>query len=92
MEREEFIRYASEQGIPHFQLEGADLQRELDAIKEALSARRLKLSPLIALVRIGRLDLVPTILASVLIPSAVAREIRPSIAVLPHWMEVRAKR
>jgi predicted HTH domain antitoxin len=34
MEREEFIRYASEQGIPYFQLEGADLQRELDAIKK----------------------------------------------------------
>jgi hypothetical protein len=34
MEREKFIRYASEQGIPHFQLEGADLQRELDAIKK----------------------------------------------------------
>lgn len=47
-------------------------------------------SPLIALVRIGRLDLVPTILQSVLIPPAVAREIRPSIAVLPHWMDVRA--
>jgi predicted nucleic acid-binding protein len=47
-------------------------------------------SPLIALIRIGRLDLVPTILESVLIPPAVAREIQPSIAVLPHWMEVRA--
>jgi len=32
--REEFIRYASEQGIPYFQLEGDELQRELDAIKK----------------------------------------------------------
>ena len=29
-EREEFIRYASEQGIPYFQLESDELQRELD--------------------------------------------------------------
>ena len=33
-EREEFIRYASEQGIPYFQLEGDELQRELEAIKK----------------------------------------------------------
>jgi predicted HTH domain antitoxin len=34
MPREEFIRYASKQGIPYFQLEGDELQRELDAIKK----------------------------------------------------------
>jgi predicted HTH domain antitoxin len=34
MEREAFIRHASEQGIPYFQLQGDDLQRELDAIKK----------------------------------------------------------
>jgi len=34
MEREEFIRYASKQGIPYFQVEGDELQRELDAIKK----------------------------------------------------------
>jgi predicted HTH domain antitoxin len=33
-EREEFIRYASQQGIPYFQLEGDELQRELGAIKK----------------------------------------------------------
>ena len=32
--REEFIRYASEQGIPYFQLEGEELRRELDASKK----------------------------------------------------------
>lgn len=32
--REEFIRYASKQGIPYFQLQGPELQRELDAIKK----------------------------------------------------------
>ena len=34
MEREEFIRHASEQGIPYFQLEGGELQQELEAIKK----------------------------------------------------------
>ncbi|PYR07015.1 MAG: hypothetical protein DMG00_17510 [Acidobacteria bacterium] len=34
MEREEFIRYASKQGIPYFQLQGEELQQELDAIKK----------------------------------------------------------
>jgi predicted HTH domain antitoxin len=34
MEREAFIRHASNQGIPYFQLQGEDLQRELDAIKK----------------------------------------------------------
>jgi predicted nucleic acid-binding protein len=47
-------------------------------------------SPLIALARIQRLDLVPAVLKSALIPPAVAREIAPSIPVLPHWLEVRA--
>jgi predicted nucleic acid-binding protein len=47
-------------------------------------------SPLIALVRIQRLDLVPTLLQSVLIPPAVAREISPSIPVLPRWISVQA--
>jgi predicted nucleic acid-binding protein len=47
-------------------------------------------SPLIALLRIQRLDLVPAILESVLIPPAVAREIRPSIPDLPDWLRVRA--
>jgi predicted HTH domain antitoxin len=34
MEREEFIRYASQQGIPYFQLQDDELQRELDTIKK----------------------------------------------------------
>jgi predicted HTH domain antitoxin len=33
-EREEFIRYASAQGIPYFQLDGAELQQELDSFKK----------------------------------------------------------
>jgi predicted nucleic acid-binding protein len=45
---------------------------------------------LIALARIERLDLVPALLQSVLIPPAVAREITPSIPVLPSWVSVRA--
>jgi len=47
-------------------------------------------SPLIALVRIQRLDLVPAVLETVLIPPAVAREIRLSIPDLPDWLQVRA--
>jgi uncharacterized protein len=46
-------------------------------------------SPLIALVRIERLDLVPALLQSVLIPPAVAREIAPSIPDLPSWVSVQ---
>src|SRR5215204_2472393 len=34
MERENFIRHASEQGIPYFQVEGEELKRELEAIKK----------------------------------------------------------
>lgn len=34
MDRDEFIRYASEQGVPCFRLEGEELQRELDAVKK----------------------------------------------------------
>lgn len=47
-------------------------------------------SPLIALARIQRLDLLPAIFESVLIPPAVAREIAPSIPVLPNWLRVQA--
>jgi uncharacterized protein len=47
-------------------------------------------SPLIALVRIQRLDLLPAIFESVLIPLAVAREIAPSIPVLPIWLSMQA--
>ena len=32
--REQFIRQASEQGIPYFQLQGEELQREIDASKK----------------------------------------------------------
>lgn len=47
-------------------------------------------SPLIALARIQRLDLLPGIFESVLIPPAVAREIAPSISVLPIWLRIQA--
>ena len=47
-------------------------------------------SPLIALARIQRLNLLPAIFESVLIPAAVAREIRPSVPAVPAWLQVRA--
>lgn len=47
-------------------------------------------SPLIALSRIQRLDLLSSIFESVLIPPAVAREISPSIPVLPAWLRIQA--
>ena len=47
-------------------------------------------SPLIALARIQRLDLLPAIFESVLIPPAVASEIAPSITVLPTWLRIQA--
>ena len=34
LEREDFIRQASAQGIPYFQLRGEDLRRELDASRK----------------------------------------------------------
>lgn len=34
MERGEFIRYASTQGIPYFQLSGDDLRHEIEASKK----------------------------------------------------------
>jgi predicted nucleic acid-binding protein len=47
-------------------------------------------SPLIALARIQRLDLLPAIFESVLIPPAVAREIGLSVPAVPAWLHVRA--
>jgi predicted HTH domain antitoxin len=32
-EREEFVKYASAKGIPYFQLDSGELQRELDTFK-----------------------------------------------------------
>lgn len=34
LQREEFIRHASKQGIPYFQLEGDELEREIEASKK----------------------------------------------------------
>ena len=42
LEREDFIRQASAQGIPYFQLRGEDLRRELNLRQAALSARRFQ--------------------------------------------------
>jgi predicted nucleic acid-binding protein len=47
-------------------------------------------SPLIALARIQRLDLLPALFQSILIPPAAAREIEPSIPVLPDWLSMRS--
>jgi uncharacterized protein len=47
-------------------------------------------SPLIALARIQRLDLLPAIFESILIPPPVAREISPSIPVLQSWLRIQA--
>ena len=47
-------------------------------------------SPLIALARIQRHDLLPAIFESIFIPPPVAREIAPSIPVLPAWLRIQA--
>ena len=47
-------------------------------------------SPLIALAGIQRLNLLPAIFESILIPPAVAREIGPSIPVLARWLRIQA--
>lgn len=46
-------------------------------------------SPLIALARIQRLALLQTMFESVLIPPAVAREIRPSVPAVRAWLQVQ---
>jgi uncharacterized protein len=45
-------------------------------------------SPLIALQQIGELSLLQRLFDRVLAPSAVAREVRPSLPELPAWLEV----
>jgi predicted nucleic acid-binding protein len=47
-------------------------------------------SSLIALARIQRLDVLAALFRSILIPPAVAREIEPSIQVLPDWLSIRS--
>lgn len=49
-------------------------------------------SPLIALAAIERLQLVPALFETVLIPPAVAHEIRRSIPVAPRWLQVHPLR
>lgn len=49
-------------------------------------------SPLIAFAAIERLDLLPALFESVLIPPAVALEISPSIPTLPAWLRVQSLR
>ncbi len=46
-------------------------------------------SPIIVFHQIGRLDLVRAVLGEVLIPSAVASEIAPSLGEPPPWMSVK---
>jgi predicted nucleic acid-binding protein len=46
-------------------------------------------SPLIALTAIGQLDLLPAPYTDVLIPSAVATEIQPSLPKRPNWLQLR---
>lgn len=47
-------------------------------------------SPLIALAAINRLDLLPALFQFILIPPAVAHEIRRSVPILLPWLQVRA--
>ena len=49
-------------------------------------------SPLTALLRIGRADLLQRLFSEVFIPPAVETELRRSHAILPDWLRVRAPR
>ena len=49
-------------------------------------------SPLIALGAIQRLDLLPALFETVLIPAAVSREIRRSVTASPAWLHVEPLR
>ncbi|MCU1237998.1 MAG: putative nucleic acid-binding protein contains domain [Candidatus Solibacter sp.] len=47
-------------------------------------------SPLIALIQIGRLELLKQLYTSILVPVAVAREVEPTLENLPDWVVVPA--
>lgn len=47
-------------------------------------------SPLTALLTVGHAELLPKLFGAVVIPPAVAAELRRSHAQLPDWLEVRA--
>ena len=46
-------------------------------------------SPLIALTQIGRLDLLRQLHARICIPPAVAKEVEPTVTILPDWVLVQ---
>jgi len=46
-------------------------------------------SPLIALAQIGQISLIQHLFGQILIPSAVAREVSPSLPALPDWIMTR---
>ncbi|MEA2336930.1 MAG: hypothetical protein QOE82_937 [Thermoanaerobaculia bacterium] len=46
-------------------------------------------SPLIALHQIGQISLIERLFGQILIPSAVAREVSPSLPTLPAWITAR---
>jgi predicted nucleic acid-binding protein len=46
-------------------------------------------SPLIALHQIGQISLIELLFGPILIPSAVSREVSPSLPVLPAWITTR---
>ncbi len=46
-------------------------------------------SPLIALDQIGQISLIKHLFGQILIPSAVAREVSPSLPTLPAWIMTR---
>lgn len=46
-------------------------------------------SPLIVFQQVGQLDLLRALFDRAVVPTAVAREVAPSLGVLPGWIEVR---
>ena len=47
-------------------------------------------SPLIALIQIGRLELLKQLYTRILIPVAAAKEVKPTLDKLPSWISLRA--
>jgi uncharacterized protein len=85
--RYEFIRRASELRIPYFRFTEQELKDEIHQSESLWLLAVSNSSPLIALEKIGKLDLLRGLFSAVIIPPAVASEIAPSVK-LPPWIAV----
>lgn len=87
--RLEFIQRAAELGIPYFSFTEAEWRAEVAESTRFCVPVISNSSPLIALAPLGRLDLLRRLHIDVSIPATVAREVRPTLSILPDWLLVQ---